>query len=188
MNDPRPSRDAAAAPAAADARAARAEVASDAAPATEGGRKPHPYFDVSPGAHEPFADFASAAGAELDERLHATRRPRKRWTAYLFLLVAICGGVTGTSALSQSAGFTAVKPMVVMVVAYLICFLAFTRALHVIPVGIAYAIWSGVGIALITLIGFVAFGQTLNAGELAGIGLILLGVVIIQLFSRAQAH
>lgn len=174
-------------------------------PATGEGRddtRPRTLFDVSPGAHEPLADLASAAGERLEERIEdrlqsrldprlqarLARRQRKRWVAYAFLVLAIVSGVTGTSALSQSAGFTRLLPMVVMALAYFVCFLALTQALRVIPVGIAYAIWSGVGIALITLIGFLAFGQALNAGELAGIALILVGVVVIQLFSRAKAH
>ncbi len=162
-------------------------------------------FDVREGAHDALGDLARAAGASIEslhDRLDALhdenwqarkeerlkRRQRKRWVAYAFLLVAIVSGVTGTSALAQSAGFTRLAPMLLMGVAYLVCFLAMTRALQVIPVGIAYAIWSGVGIALITLIGFVALGQSLSPGELVGVGMILVGVVVIQLFSRAQAH
>jgi len=69
-----------------------------------------------------------------------------------------------------------------------VCFVALTRALQVIPVSIAYAVWSGLGIALIALIGWVVFDQALGAGELAGIGLILVGTVVIQLFSRSTTH
>jgi small multidrug resistance pump len=76
----------------------------------------------------------------------------------------------------------------IVVLAYAVCFVALTRALRVIPVSIAYAVWSGVGIALITLIGWVVFGQQLGAGELIGIALILIGTVVIQLFSRATTH
>lgn len=158
------------------------------APEPDPQRRPPTLFDVGPGAHEPLADLANAAGAGIEDRLHAPRRPQRRWAAYAFLLVAIVAGVTGTSALAQSAGFTRLGPLAIVAAAYLVCFLALTRALRVIPVGVAYAIWSGVGIALITLIGFLVFGQALSAGELAGIALILAGVVIIQLFSRAQAH
>ena len=96
--------------------------------------------------------------------------------------------VTGTSALSVSGGFTAPGPTTLVVLGYLVCFLALTRALRVIPISIAYAIWSGVGIALITLIGWRLFGQRLDAGEIAGIVLILAGVVVIHLFSDARAH
>lgn len=120
--------------------------------------------------------------------MHAEAPPRRRWAAYLFLSIAIVAGVTGTSALSASAGFTLLAPNIVLVLAYLVCFLALTRALRVIPISIVYAVWSGVGIALITLIGWRLFGQRLAGGEIAGIVLILAGVVVIHLFSDARAH
>jgi small multidrug resistance pump len=157
-------------------------------------RDPHrpdatPLFGVAPGVHEPLADLGRAAGEEIDQALHrAGRRPRSRLRAYGFLLLAIVCGVIGTSALAQSAGFTRIAPLLVVAGAYAACFLALTKALRVIPVGIAYAVWSGVGIALITLIGFAVFGQALSAGELAGIALIVAGVVVIQLASRASTH
>jgi len=145
-----------------------------------------PVFGVEPGAHDPLADLAATAGASIDERLHTPRRRRARLAAYAWLMLAIVAGVTGTSALSVSHGFTRPLPIAVLAVAYLVCFLALTRALQVIAVGIAYAIWSGIGIALVTLIGWHAFDQKLNAGQLAGIALILVGVVVIQLFSRTR--
>jgi small multidrug resistance pump len=145
-------------------------------------------FEVSPGAHEPLADLAAAAGARIEEELHEKRLLKRRWSAYVFLALAIVAGVTGTSALSQSAGFTRLQPLLIVALAYLTCFVALTRALRVIPVSIAYAVWSGVGIALITLIGWVVFGQQLGAGELIGITLILIGTVVIQLFSRSTSH
>jgi small multidrug resistance pump len=148
-----------------------------------------PLFDVGPGVHEPLADLGRAAGEEIDEHLRRThRRPRTRVRAYAFLLVAIVFGVTGTSALAQSEGFTRVGPLAVLAFAYLASFVALTRALRVIPVGIAYAIWSGVGIALITLIGFAAFDQALALGQLVGIALIVAGVVLIQLSSRVAGR
>lgn len=149
-------------------------------------RRLYQVFDVEPGAHDPLADLAAAAGASIDERLHTPRRRRARLAAYAWLLLAIVAGVTGTSALSASAGFTRPGPIAVLAVAYLVCFLALTRALQVIAVGIAYAIWSGIGITLVTLIGWHAFDQKLQAGQLAGIALILVGVVVIQLFSRTR--
>jgi small multidrug resistance pump len=158
-----------------------------APPAAPGGAEhPQPVFEVEPGAHDPLADLAAAAGASIDERLHRPRRRRARLAAYAWLLLAIVAGVTGTSALSASAGFTRPGPIAVLAVAYLICFLSLTRALEVIAVGVAYAIWSGIGITLVTLIGWHAFGQKLSAGQLAGIALILVGVVVIQLFSRTR--
>ncbi len=155
-------------------------------PAPGDDHRMEPVFDVEPGVHDPLADLAAAAGASIDERLHTPRRRRARVAAYAWLLLAIVAGVTGTSALSASAGFTRPLPLAVLAVAYLVCFLALTRALQVIAVGIAYAIWSGIGITLVTLIGWHAFDQKLSAGQLAGIALILVGVVVIQLFSRTR--
>jgi len=149
----------------------RARLKSDPPPA-DAPPPSEPMFAVEPRPHEAFADLAATAGARIEEELHARRLLRRRWTAYLFLALAIVAGVTGTSALS----------------AYLVCFVALTRALQVIPVSIAYAVWSGLGIALIALIGWVVFDQALGAGELAGIGLILVGTVVIQLFSRSTTH
>jgi small multidrug resistance pump len=145
-------------------------------------------FAVAPGAHEPLADLAAAAGARLEESIRARRPGPRRWVAYVFLAVAIVAGVTGTSAMSASAGFTRPGPTALVAVAYLACFLALTRALRAIPISVAYAIWSGVGITLITLIGWRLFGQRLDAGEIAGIALILVGVVVIHLFSDARAQ
>jgi small multidrug resistance pump len=145
-------------------------------------------FHVGPGVHEPLADLAAAAGARIEESIHRPKPGQRRWTAYLFLALAIVAGVTGTSALSVSRGFTAPGPAAIVVLGYFVCFLALTRALRAIPISIAYAIWSGVGIALITLIGWRLFGQQLDAGEIAGIVLILAGVVVIHLFSDARTH
>jgi small multidrug resistance pump len=137
-------------------------------------------FEVAPGAHEPLADLAREAGAAL----HDASRARRRWAAWLMLALAIVGGAIGTSSLAASAGFTRPGPMASMVAGYLVCFVALTRALRVIPISIAYAVWSGAGIALVSLIGWFWLGQALNAGELAGISLIVIGTVVIQLFSR----
>lgn len=148
----------------------------------------HEVFEVAPGAHDPLADLAAAAGTGIEHSLRVVLPPQRKGAAYLWLLLAIVAGVTGTSALSASAGFTRVGPIVVMLLAYLVCFLALTRALKVIPVGIAYAIWSGAGIALVTLIGWRVFEQRLSAGELLGIALILAGVVVIQALSRTKGR
>jgi small multidrug resistance pump len=145
-------------------------------------------FQVDPGAHEPLADLAAAAGARLEESMHVPAPRPRRWVAYVFLAIAIVAGVTGTSALSVSGGLSRPGPAVVVGVAYLVCFLAMTRALRFIPISIVYATWSGVGIALVTLIGWRLFGQALDAVEIAGIALILAGVVVIHLFSDARAH
>jgi small multidrug resistance pump len=106
---------------------------------------------------------------------------------YLFLAIAILAEVIGTSALKASEGFTRVLPSAVVIAGYGIAFYFLSLALRAIPVGVAYAIWSGAGVALITLIGWLAFKQALDAGALAGIALIVAGVVVIQLFSRSTS-
>jgi len=164
-------------------------VSGPADPGATPGRHPghgQHVFGVEPGAHEPLADLAAAAGARIEESVHAPSPSPKRWVAYLFLAIAILAGVTGTSALSVSDGFARPGPAAVVVLAYLACFVALTRALQAIPISLVYAIWSGIGIALITLIGWRLFGQALVAGEIAGIALILAGVVVIHLFSEAN--
>ena len=105
--------------------------------------------------------------------------------SYLYLAIAIVAEVIGTSALKAAAGFTRPLPSLVVAVGYGAAFYFLSLALKVIPVGIAYAIWSGVGVALITLIGWVVFKQRLDAPALVGVALIVAGVVVIQFFSGA---
>lgn len=107
---------------------------------------------------------------------------------YLYLAIAIAAEVIGTSALKAAEGFTRLVPSLVVIVGYGAAFYFLSLALKVIPVGIAYAIWSGVGVALITLIGWVLFKQRLDAPALAGLALIVAGVVVIQFFSGAAAR
>ena len=103
--------------------------------------------------------------------------------SYLYLAIAIVAEVIGTSALKAAEGFTRPLPSLVVIVGYGAAFYFLSLALKAIPVGIAYAIWSGVGVALITLIGWVLFKQRLDAPALAGVALIVAGVVVIQFFS-----
>lgn len=112
---------------------------------------------------------------------------RRRWQAWLLLMVAIVSGASGTSALSRSQGFTQWGPSLLVIVCYALCFLALTRALRVIPMSIAYAVWSGLGIVLVSVTGWWLFDQPLNAGQMIGIGMILVGAVVLQLFSKT-AH
>jgi small multidrug resistance pump len=105
---------------------------------------------------------------------------------YLYLTIAILAEVISTSALKATQGFTRFWPSVVVVVGYGVAFYFLSLALKTIPVGVAYAIWSGVGVALITLIGWFVFHQKLDAPALIGIGLIVAGVVVIQLFTGSM--
>lgn len=107
---------------------------------------------------------------------------------YLYLLIAIVGEVIGTSALKASEGFTRPLPSLVTAVGYGVAFYCLSLTLRTIPVGIAYAIWSGIGIVLISLVGLLAFRQTLDAPALVGIGLILAGVVVLNVFSSSVPH
>lgn len=106
----------------------------------------------------------------------------------LYLAIAIIGEVIATSFLRASAGFTQLLPTVIVVVGYGITFYFFSLALQTIPVGIGYAIWSGVGIILVSVIAFFAYGQSLDLPALIGIGLILAGVLVINLFSQSSSH
>ena len=104
---------------------------------------------------------------------------------YLYLAIAIVAEVIGTSALKAAEGFTRPLPSLVVVVGYGTAFYFLSLALKSIPVGIAYAIWSGVGVALITLIGWLVFKQRLDAPALLGLALIVAGVVVIHFYSGA---
>lgn len=106
----------------------------------------------------------------------------------LYLGIAIVGEVIATSFLRASAGFTQLVPSVIVVVGYCVTFYFFSLALQTIPVGIGYAIWSGVGIVLVSIIAFFAYGQSLDLPALVGIGLILAGVLVINLFSQSSGH
>ncbi|SFO21783.1 small multidrug resistance pump [Roseovarius lutimaris] len=107
---------------------------------------------------------------------------------YLILALAILAETAGTTALQASQQFTRLWPSVVVVIAYGISFYLLAQALRVMPVGVVYAIWSGLGIVFIAAIGYVVFGQKLDLPAILGTGMILVGIVVIQLFSRAGAH
>ena len=107
---------------------------------------------------------------------------------WLALSAAIVSEVIATSALKASDGFTKPGPVVLVVLGYAAAFYFLALTLRSIPVGIAYAVWSGVGIVLICLIGWLAFGQRLDVPAMIGIGLIIAGVVILNVFSKAAAH
>ncbi|WP_066153118.1 SMR family transporter [Hydrogenophaga pseudoflava] len=108
--------------------------------------------------------------------------------AYLYLGAAILAEVIATSLLKTSQGFTRLWPSVATVIGYAISFYCLAQTLGSVPTGVAYAIWSGVGIVLISLIAWWVYGQTLDAPVLIGMGLIVAGVVVINLFSKSVAH
>lgn len=106
--------------------------------------------------------------------------------AWIFLTLAIIVEVIGTTALKSSANFTKLIPSIIMVVGYGLSFYLLTFALKTIPIGTVYAIWSGAGIALITLVGYLYFNEKPNTAMLAGIGLIIAGILVINLFGDLQ--
>jgi small multidrug resistance pump len=108
--------------------------------------------------------------------------------AYLFLVVAIAAETVGTSALQARPQFSKLWPTVFFVVAYAVSFYLLGHTLKYIPVGIAYAIWSGLGIVLITLIGYFVFSQSLDLAAILGLALIIAGVLVNHLFSTSASH
>ncbi len=108
--------------------------------------------------------------------------------SWLFLAVAIIGEVAATSALKSSDGFTKLAPSAVVVVGYGVAFYFLSLALRSIPVGIAYAVWAGLGIVLVAGIAWLLHGQRLDAWALVGIGLIVSGVAVLNLLSKVSAH
>src|SRR5262245_28976353 len=107
--------------------------------------------------------------------------------SWIYLFIAIGTEVIGTSALKASEGFTKTIPIVIEIVAYSASFYFLSRTLKTMPVGIAYAVWSGIGIVLITAVGWFAFGQKLDFAGITGIALITVGVIVLNLASRSVA-
>ena len=108
--------------------------------------------------------------------------------AWLALSIAIVAEVIGTSALKLSEGFSKPGPSAVVVAGYAVAFYFLALTLKHLPVGIAYAVWSGAGTVLITLVGVLAFRQKLDTAGLVGIALIIAGVLVLKLLSHSAAH
>ena len=108
--------------------------------------------------------------------------------AYIFLVFAILTETVGTTALKASDGFTKLWPSLIVVVGYGASFYLLALALKTMPVGIAYAIWSGLGIVFIALIGYFYFRQTLDAAAILGMGMIVAGIIVMQAFSNTTGH
>ena len=108
--------------------------------------------------------------------------------AWLLLALAIVAEVIGTSALKASEGFTRLAPSGLVMLGYAVSFYCLSLVLRSIPVGVAYAIWSGLGIVLVTLVAWVAYGQTVDLAGVLGMALILAGVLVLNLFSKTAGH
>ena len=107
---------------------------------------------------------------------------------YIFLIFAIIAETIGTTALQASHQFTRFWPSVLVIIAYGLSFYLLAQTLRVMPVGVVYAMWSGLGIVMITAIGYLVFGQRLDLPAVIGIGMILCGILVIHLFSKTSPH
>lgn len=107
---------------------------------------------------------------------------------FVWLILAIVAEVIATSALKASMGFTRPLPSLLVVGGYGIAFYLLSLVLRTLPVGIAYAIWAGLGIVLVTLVGIVIFGEKPDLPAVLGITLIVAGVVTLQVFSKMNVH
>jgi small multidrug resistance pump len=120
--------------------------------------------------------------------MSAVARDRKQHMHYAYLVIAILGEVVATSALKATDGFTKLWPSVVVVIGYATALLFLSLTIRTMPVGIAYAIWAGVGTVFIVIAGYVLYRQTLDLPALIGIGLIVLGVIVINVLSKSVTH
>jgi len=109
-------------------------------------------------------------------------------THWIYLSAAILSEVIGTSFLKSSEGFTRPVPSLIVLVAYVASFYLLSLTLRTLPLGIAYGVWSGAGVALIALSGYALFGQKLDVPAITGILLIVSGVVVINVFSESVGH
>lgn len=107
---------------------------------------------------------------------------------YALLVLAIVFEVLGTSAMQAANHFSRLGPTLMMIACYAVAFYCLSYTLRAIPVGIAYAIWSGLGIVLISGVGVFVFGQTLDRPAILGLGLIIAGVLVLNLFSKSTFH
>ncbi len=109
-------------------------------------------------------------------------------TQWLYLGIAIVAEVIATSTMKATQGFSRLGPSLVVAAGYLVAFYFLSLTLRTLPVGVAYAVWSGVGIALVSLIAWLVYGQTLDGPAVAGMALIVAGVVVLNGFSKSVAH
>ena len=108
--------------------------------------------------------------------------------SYLYLVIAIVAEVIGTSALKASDQFSKTLTSIIVVIGYGVAFYYLSLVLKTIPIGVAYAIWSGAGIALVTVVGLVVFDQKLDFAAIIGISLIVAGVIVMNVFSKTVGH
>ena len=107
---------------------------------------------------------------------------------WIYLTLAIFSEVMATASLKSTEGFSKFWPSVIVLVGYSAAFYFLSLTLDTIPIGVAYAIWSGVGVAAITLVSIFVFNQKIDAAGFVGIGLIVAGVIILRLFSESAVE
>jgi small multidrug resistance pump len=107
---------------------------------------------------------------------------------YLYLTIAIVSEVIATSALKASGEFTCLRPSLIVVIGYASAFYFLPLSLRVVPVGVAYALWSGLGIVLVSIAGLLVYGQRLDLPAIAGMALIISGVFVINVYSKTVGH
>lgn len=108
--------------------------------------------------------------------------------AYFYLAIAIIAEVAATSALKASAEFTRLVPSLIVIVGYGIAFYCMTLVLRSLPVGITYAVWAGLGIVLVTIVGAILYKEIPDIPAVIGIGLIVAGVIVINVYSKTIGH
>lgn len=107
---------------------------------------------------------------------------------WIFLALAIVAEVVATSSLKASEGFSRLVPSLVVILGYGVAFYLLALALRTIPIGTAYAIWAGLGIVLVAAVGWLVFGQKLDGWAMLGMGLIVAGVLVINVLSKSALH
>ena len=108
--------------------------------------------------------------------------------AYLYLALAILAEMVATSALKASEEFTKLVPSTIVLIGYGVAFYFMTLVLRTIPIGITYAVWSGIGIILIAIVGAIFYKEIPDLPAIIGMGLIVSGVIVIHLFSKTVSH
>lgn len=108
--------------------------------------------------------------------------------AYYYLAIAICAEVIATVSMKAIKGFSTPLPLVLVIAGYATAFWMLTLVVRTIPVGVAYAVWAGMGIVMVSVATLFIYGQKLDVPAMLGMALIVLGVVVIQLFSKTAGH
>ena len=108
--------------------------------------------------------------------------------AYIYLAIAICSEVIATVSMKAIKGWSTPIPLLLVIVGYATAFWMLTLVVRTIPVGVAYAVWAGMGIVMVSIAALFIYGQKLDVPAIMGMGLIVLGVVVIQLFSKTAGH